>query len=57
MNLWSFALEEWDIENMAECRSDAFGDVIRWDEPYWVQVLSSVTKSHPLLSMLCRARG
>ena len=31
-NLWSWALEEYYIENMAECRSDLFGDVLKWDE-------------------------
>ena len=31
-NVWSWALEEYYIENMAECRSDLFGDVLKWDE-------------------------
>jgi len=35
-NLWDFAMEEYDVENLAECRSDAFGNVVRWDEPYWI---------------------
>lgn len=28
-NLWDFAMEEYDVENLAECRSDAFGNVVR----------------------------
>ena len=29
-NLWNFSIEEYDIENFAECRSDAFGNVVKY---------------------------
>ena len=29
-NLWNFSMEEYDIENLAECRSDAFGNVVKY---------------------------
>ena len=29
VNVWDFSIEKWDIENIAKCRSDAFGNVIR----------------------------
>ena len=29
VNLWDFPMEEYDVQNIAECRSDAFGNVIR----------------------------
>lgn len=29
MNLWDFSIEKWDIENIAECRSDVFGNVVK----------------------------
>lgn len=28
-NLWDFSIEEYDIENLAECRSDAFGNIVK----------------------------
>ena len=28
-NVWDFPMEEYDVENFAECRSDAFGNVFR----------------------------
>ena len=30
-NLWDFSIEEYDIENLAECRSDAFGNIVKYD--------------------------
>ena len=30
--MWDFSIEKWDIENIAKCRSDAFGNVIRVSE-------------------------
>ena len=35
-NIWSWALEEYYIENMAECRSDLFGDILKWDETQYI---------------------
>ena len=29
VNLWDFSIEKWDIENIAKCRSDAFGNVMK----------------------------
>ena len=29
-NLWDFSIEEYDIENLAECRSDAFGNIVKY---------------------------
>ena len=26
-NLWDFAIEDYDIENMATCRADVFGEL------------------------------
>ena len=34
-NLWNFSIEEYDIENLAECRSDAFGNVVKWQKDMW----------------------
>ena len=28
-NLWDFSIEDFDVENFAECRSDAFGNIVR----------------------------
>ena len=36
-NLWDFAIEDYDIENMAECRADVFGNIVRWDADYWIE--------------------
>ena len=36
-NLWSFVIEEYDIANLAECRADVYGDLVRWDQPYWIE--------------------
>ena len=36
-NLWDFAIEDYDIENMAECRSDVFGNIVRWDQDFWME--------------------
>ena len=30
-NLWDFSIEEYDIENLAECRSDAFGNIVKYE--------------------------
>ena len=35
-NIWDFALEDYSIENAAECRSDILGNVMRWDQEFWV---------------------
>ena len=32
--MWDFSIEKWDIENIAKCRSDAFGNVIRVSDLY-----------------------
>jgi len=54
-NLWDFSMEEYHIENLAECRSDAFGNVVRWDEPFWI--LGDVaTKKVPIFE-LCDTEG
>ena len=29
-NIWNSSLEDFHIENLAECRSDAFGNSIAW---------------------------
>ena len=31
-NIWNASLEDFHIENMAECRSDAFGNAFAWKE-------------------------
>ena len=35
-NVWDFPLEEWMVENAAECRSDILGNVIKWQEDLWI---------------------
>ena len=35
-NIWDFALEEWMVENAAECRSDIIGNVIKWRTENWI---------------------
>ena len=34
-NLWDFSIEEYDVENLAECRSDAFGNIVKWEQGMW----------------------
>ena len=36
-NLWDFAIEDYDLENLAECRADVFGNIVRWDQEYWIE--------------------
>ena len=36
-NLWDFAIEDYDIANMAECRADVFGNIVRWDKDFWME--------------------
>ena len=35
-NVWDFALEDYYVENAAECRSDLLGSVIKWKSDLWV---------------------
>ena len=35
-NVWDFPLEEWMVENAAECRSDILGNVIKWQKDLWI---------------------
>ena len=35
-NWWDFALEDFFIENAAECRSDLLGNVQKWREENWI---------------------
>ena len=35
-NVWDFPLEEWMVENAAECRSDIIGNVIKWKKDMWI---------------------
>ena len=35
-NVWDFALEEYSVENAAECRSDILGNIMRWEMDLWV---------------------
>lgn len=35
-NWWDFALEDFFIENAAECRSDLLGNVQEWTESNWI---------------------
>jgi len=43
-NLWDFPMEDYDIENIAQCRSDVFGNVVKWDEAYWIQGDTTVSR-------------
>ena len=31
-NVWNASLEDFHVENMAECRSDAWGNAVAWKE-------------------------
>ena len=35
-NVWDFPLEEWMVENAAECRSDILGNVMKWQADLWI---------------------
>ena len=35
-NIWDFALEDYSIENAAECRSDILGNVMKWKLEHWI---------------------
>jgi len=52
-NIWDFALEDYSIENAAECRSDILGNVQRWDIDNWV--LNDVSSKSAPLFELCGA--
>ena len=46
-NIWDFALEDYYVENAAECRSDLLGSIMKWQENLWVPNdvgLSTATK-------------
>ncbi|XP_023331567.1 uncharacterized protein LOC111703755 [Eurytemora carolleeae] len=51
LNIWDFPMEEYHVENLAKCRSDAYGNVVRWDEAYWI--LGSVDVSKVQQYELC----
>ena len=34
-NVWSWPLEDFYIENAAECRSDLLGNMVIWNEESW----------------------
>jgi len=52
-NIWDFALEDYSVENAAECRSDILGSVEKWQMDKWV--LNDVeSKTSPLFE-LCGA--
>ena len=36
LNVWDFALEEYSVENAAECRSDILGNIVRWEIDRWI---------------------
>jgi len=36
-NLWDFVIEDYDISNMAECRSDVFGNLVKWHKDNWIE--------------------
>ena len=35
-NIWDFALEDYSIENGAECRSDILGSIMKWQKENWI---------------------
>ena len=35
-NIWDFALEDYHMENAAECRSDILGNIVPWKEEMWI---------------------
>ena len=43
-NIWNWALEDYFIENAAECRSDLLGNMMTWKKENWFlgEVLESV---------------
>lgn len=50
-NWWDFALEDFFIENAAECRSDLLGNVQEWTEEKWI--LNKITLQNVPLFELC----
>ena len=46
-NVWDFPLEEWMVENAAECRSDILGNVIKWQADLWIpnEVTNDILKA------------
>ena len=61
MNVWNASLEDFHIENLAECRSDAWGNAVAWKEelyklgeeyneviPLWLtqDIVFSINSSH-----------
>jgi len=52
-NIWDFALEDYSIENGAECRSDILGSIMKWQKENWI--LNDIkTRTAPLFQ-LCGA--
>ena len=35
-NIWNWPLEDYFIENAAECRSDIIGNVVKWRTENWI---------------------
>jgi len=49
-NIWNWALEDYFIENAAECRSDLLGNVQSWREDRWF-IGSAKMKTAPLFEL------
>ena len=47
-------MEDYDIENLAECRADAFGNIVRWDEPHWIN-RNVTTEKRPMFELCSNA--
>jgi len=52
-NVWNWALEDYFIENAAECRSDLLGNIIKWKEERWYVGKSGVKMKNMPLFELC----
>jgi len=52
-NVWNFALEDFYIENAAECRSDLLGNIMKWKREHWA--LNDIKETTRPLFELCGA--
>ena len=48
MNVWNASLEDFHIENLAECRSDAWGNAMAWKEELYTlgEEYNEVSRHH-----------
>merc|ERR550532_299711 len=55
MNVWNASLEDFHIENLAECRSDAWGNAVAWKEELYSLGEEYNEFTHMQLFQLCES--